>query len=466
MGTGTKRRPTDWQPLGDTDPTPGDVDGVTAGQKNMQATAAEIRLQIKKLKTISDDKTLKGKYVDELQSGADKFRGKLEKSAGRYERVSAQLEKWATDLKFIQTSTADALSSAKSAQADIKKLVGSTDPDSEAAKKAEDELDSHKKEQLHRARSDLAAAQRKYQHAIESYDTQSKNIAKKIRDIIDDALEDGFWSWVSNIIEANIDAIKITLEVIGYVATIAAIVALAITVLAACIVMPELLLALAPMLLTFGTVASVVSLGMHTLMAATGNGGWGDVGFDILGLLTFKAGGAVARGVEEGAAATQRASTQAARRATADAMANSPKREALKLAVQQAKGKNARRAASKNLKAYNVKLKAKGAAQQLPKPTAREVLNAGGDPKTAAQLKYAAREEAKRGSDTATLKAARQTSRAGAQNLSLFVSGTAIDLGDKAVGSSDISPSKPNIKPYSDAKDWNFYNSGLYDYAP
>ncbi|MFJ5288436.1 hypothetical protein [Streptomyces sp. NPDC088348] len=466
MATGTKNRPTDWHPLGEADPTPGDVDGVTAGQKNMQSTAAEIRLQIKKLKTISDDTTLKGKYVDELQSGADKFRGKLEKSAGRYERVSAQLGEWATELDFAQTSTAKALSSAKSAQADIKRLLGSADPDSESAKKAEEELDHHKKEELHHARGVLATAKSDYQHSVESYEAKSKDIAKKIRDIIDDALEDGFWSWVSNIIEQHIDAIKITLEVIGYIATIAAIAALAITVLAACIAMPGLLLALAPMLLTFGTVASVVSLGMHSLMAATGNGGWGDVGFDILGLLTFKAGGAVARGVEQGAAATQRASTQAARRATADAMANSPKRDALQLAVRQAKGKKARDAALANLEKHKKSLKVRGAAQQLPKPTLAEIAKAGGDPNLAAQVKYAGREAAKHGRDAATQSAAHQTARAGAKNLGLFVGGTALDLGDKATGSSDIYSKKWNIEPYSEAKDWNLYNTGLYDFAP
>ncbi|WP_371792214.1 hypothetical protein OG285_24595 [Streptomyces sp. NBC_01471] len=466
MATGTKNRPTDWHPLGEADPTPGDVDGVTAGQKNMQSTAAEIRLQIKKLKTISDDTTLKGKYVDELQSGADKFRGKLEKSAGRYERVSAQLGEWATELDFAQTSTAKALSSAKSAQADIKRLLGSADPDSESAKKAEEELDHHKKEELHRARGVLATAKSDYQHSVESYEAKSKNIAKKIRDIIDDALEDGFWSWVSNIIEQHIDAIKITLEVIGYIATIAAIAALAITVLAACIAMPGLLLALAPMLLTFGTVASVVSLGMHSLMAATGNGGWGDVGFDILGLLTFKAGGAVARGVEQGAAATQRASTQAARRATADAMANSPKRDALMLASSQAKGKYAKRAAKKNLREYEKTLKSTGAAQGLPTPTPMEIAMAGGDAKLAAQWKYAAREQVKRDGDAATQEAAHRTSRAAAQNSGIFIGGTALDLGDKTAGSSDIYPKKWDIKPYSDAKDWNFYNSGMYDFAP
>ncbi|MET9529476.1 hypothetical protein ABZY02_02730 [Streptomyces sp. NPDC006649] len=432
----------------------------------MRETAAEIRLQITKLKAIGNDDTLKGKYVDALQSGADKFRGKLEKSAGRYERVSAQLGKWATELHSLQSTTADALASAKSAQADIHRLVGSVDPQSATAEKTEKELNPSKKEELHRARRDLAAAQRSYHRAVEDYETQSKNIARKIRDIIDDALEDGFWSWVSNIIEQNIEAIKVTLEVIGYIATIAAIAALAITVLAACIAMPALLLTLAPLLLTFGTVASVVSLGMQSLMAATGNGGWGDVGFDILGLLTFKAGGAVARGVEQGATATQRASTQAARRATADAMANSPKRDALMLASSQAKGKYAKRAAKKNLREYEKTLKSTGAAQGLPTPTPMEIAMAGGDAKLAAQWKYAAREQVKRDGDAATQEAAHRTSRAAAQNSGIFIGGTALDLGDKTAGSSDIYPKKWDIKPYSDAKDWNFYNSGMYDFAP
>ncbi len=461
----TQPRPKNWEPLGQGDPTPGDVAGVRAGMHNMAETGQQIRDQIKRLKAISEDSgALKGKYVDELKNGSDKLKGKLEKTAGRYERVSSQLEKWANQLEDAQVETARALKSAKQAQETIDQLIGEG-VTGDAAKKAEESLDPAKSRQLDEARGDLERAKSRYDAAVRGYGEDSKRVADKIRDIIDDAVEDGVWSWFSNLIERNIDGLKKVLEVIGYIVTALAIVALVIIVLAAVIAMPAALVALAPLLLTAGTVLSVVTLAAHSAMALTGNGGWGDVAFDIVGLLTFKMGNAAAKGIKAGAQATKKASRGAAK-SQAKAAKDTPRYKELKDNFAQAKTKKQKAGALKAMREYEKRNKPKGVSQNAPKPSAGEVFRAGGSREAAERKAFALREAAKRPGDEATQQAAQSTARYGAANTALFGGGTALDLGDKAAGSSDLYPDKPNVGPYSDAKDWNFYNTGLYDYAP
>ncbi|MET8011473.1 hypothetical protein ABZU86_10305 [Streptomyces sp. NPDC005271] len=435
----------------------------------MSNTHKEIVAQVKRLKAIGDGEGLKGEYVDELKDSAEKLAGKLEKAAGRYEHVATQLGKWKGRLEHAQTETAGALKSAKEAEADIKELVGTLDEDSDEAKKAAKELDAGEKGRLESAQEKYKKAEERYNTAVGDYEDDAKKIADKIRDIIDDAVEDGFWSAISNWVERNVDWIKKALEVLGYIATILAMVALVIAVVAAFVAVPGGLLAILPLLTQIGTAITFFTLGTHVLMAATGNGGWGDVGFDIIGLFTFKMGTAAAKGIKAGTDATRRASVQAARRETKDALRGSAKRAELKQAVKDAPNKKARNAALKRQRRFERSLKSPGAARELPKPTAKEVFRAGGDPDVAAQIKYAAREGAKRSGDNATREAAHQTARAGRRNSAAFVAGTGLDLGDKAVGSSDLWPDKPKIGPYSDAKDWNnfsFSNSGWHDRAP
>ncbi|MGP3922650.1 hypothetical protein [Streptomyces sp. 8N616] len=467
MGHG-KPRPKDWHPLatGDrySDPTPGDVEDVRSGQKTMHNTASEIREQIKRLKTIGEGEGLKGKYVDELKDGADKLKAKLEKTAGRYERVSAKLKDWADKLEHAQSETEGALTSAQAAEETIKGLVGTTDPDSEAAKRAEEELDAHQKTQLKEARDKLDAARSRFNTAVGDYESDADDIAGKIREIIDDAIEDGFWSWTSNWIERNLDTIKAVLEVLGWIATIAALAALVIMMFATA----PWLLALAPMLLTLGTAVTVVTTASHVLMALTGNGGWGDVALDILSLATMRVGSLAAKGIKAGATAAKSASVKAARQeAKSGKAAIQGKLDELTQKYNQAKSNEARKAIMAQKKRLLDGVKPRRVATNMPKPTPKEILKAGGDPELAAAQKFAQHEAAKRGGDAATQEVAQKTARSGNTNLGAFGAGTGIDVTDKAIGKSDfVMPDKPSVEPYDDAKDWNLSQAGWYDYAP
>ncbi|MEV6317385.1 hypothetical protein [Streptomyces sp. NPDC051776] len=433
-------------------------------KKTMHHTAGEIRDQIKRLKSIGEGEGLKGKYADEMKDAADKLKAKLEKTAGRYERVSAKLKSWVDQLGHAQEETAAALTSAQSAEETIKGLVGSADPGSDTTKKAEEELNAHQKGQLKEAREKLDAARCRYNTAVGDYGSGADDLARQIRDIIDDDIEDGFWSWTSNWIERNLDTIKAVLEVLGWLVTIAAIAALVIMMFATA----PWLVALAPMLLTFGTAVTAVTTASHVLMALTGNGGWGDVALDILSIATMRVGSLAVRGIEVGASAAKAASVKADRQEAKSGKASiQGKLDELTKKYEQAKSNEARKAIMAQKKRLLDGVKPRRVATDMPKPTPGEILKAGGDPELAAAQKLAQHEAAKRGGDAATQEAAQKAARSGNWNIGAFGAGTGIDVTDKAIGSSDfIMPDKPSVEPYNDAKDWNLSKAGWYDNAP
>ncbi|MBT2399767.1 hypothetical protein [Streptomyces sp. ISL-100] len=464
-----KTRPKDWQPLAGSDPTPGDPEGVRASGKTMATTGEQIREQIDRLKAIADTDELKGKYVEELKNGSDKLKSKLEKAAGRYEKVSSKLTEWAGCLEEAQSETARALTSAKEAQDTFRALVGTTDLDSDAAKKAEKDLVATKKAELERARTTFENAKKRNSRAVEEYGNDARRIADKIRDIIDDAVEDGFWSLVSNLIERNLKAIKIVLEIAGWVATILAAVALVIMIAAMFMVPGAGWLAAAALMMQIGSYIAGATLATHIAMAGTGNGGWGDVAFDALGLATMGMGRIAGRGLKKGADAAREASIKAGRQEVKNVKlteAYKKKMAEFKADKAAAPNKRVRNGIQQQQDAYRKSLKPKGVARDLPNPSPKEVLRAGGDRGDAASLMYARNEAAKRGGDAAMNAAAQRASRYGSLAFSTFVGGTLIDWTDKGIGPSDVVEEKPKVGPYGDFKDLAPNDTGMYDYAP
>ncbi|AWZ09286.1 MULTISPECIES: hypothetical protein [unclassified Streptomyces] len=436
----------------------------------MATTGEQIRAQITRLKAISGTDELKGKYVEELKKGSGKLKGKLEKSAGRYEKVSAKLGEWAGCLEHAQSETAAALTSAKEAQDSFRSLVGNEDPDSAAAKTAEKDLEPSKKTELEGARTKLEGARKRNGLAVEGYRRDSKRIADKIRDIVDDAVEDGWWSNRANWIERNLKAIKILLEVLGWIATILAIVALIIMVVAlpgiGALAAIAALGQLASIAATAGTVIMLVTAGAHVAMAATGNGGWGDVAYDCVGLVTFGAGRVAAKGIQKGVAASRKASVDAGRSQTKAARQSADytrRMRALEAEKRAAPTKAAREAIQKRQDKLKKSVKAPGVAMDAPTSTMGQTFKAGGDPAAAHAKNFAIHEATKRGGDQATDIAAKSVARNSSLGFNAFAAGTVVDWTDKAIAPSDIWEGKPRVEPYGDFKDGILWGTGMSD---
>ncbi|MEJ1196808.1 MULTISPECIES: hypothetical protein [unclassified Streptomyces] len=286
----SKRRPVDWQPLCASDPVPGDPEEIRAEVKHMISVAEKLRDQAKNLKAISDDETLKGKYVKTLRDESSTLEKHMREVAGRYERVHGHLTKWSNELEDFQSDADKLLRQAKEKQEEVEadtKKAASEDKDvpqtsPSGTSPADDPIEPYRIT-LHTLTSNRI--------------TRANHYAGKIRDEIDDVIEDSWWDDVKGWAHENANGIKAFIDALGWVATVAGFLALAIPGLN---------------FLVLGIAA--LTIGLRLLLVASGDATWTDVIFDVVGGLLVVGGLGAAAKLASGAKATVGAA-QAARTA-------------------------------------------------------------------------------------------------------------------------------------------------------
>ncbi|MGW0496807.1 hypothetical protein ACWD0Z_15620 [Streptomyces sp. NPDC003007] len=285
----SKRRPVDWQPLCDSDPVPGDPEEIRAEVKHMVSVAKKLREQAKNLQAISDEDTLKGKYVKRLREESGTLEKHMREVADRYERVHGHLTTWSNELEDFQSDADKVLRQAKEKQGEIeaekKKEAASADKDTPRPSVSGTD---HDPLQSYRSRLNEITGNR---------DTRADHHAGKIRAEIDDVIEDSPWDDIKGWVHDNADLIKAFIDVLGWVATVAGFLALAIPGLN---------------LLVLGIAA--LTIGLRLLLVASGDATWTDVIFDVVGGLLVVGGIGAASKLARGAKATVGAA-QAARTA-------------------------------------------------------------------------------------------------------------------------------------------------------
>lgn len=286
----SKRRPVDWDPLCESDPVPGDPEEIRAEVRHMVSVAEKLRTQAKNLKAISDEERLKGKYVQRLREDSGTLEKHMREVASRYERVHGHLTKWANKLEDHQGDADRILREAKEAHAEAEREKAK---DAEKADKDKTPNPSvsgtdHDPLQTYRTRLGTVTGNR---------DSDAGDYAGKINDEIDDVIEDSWWDNVKGWVHDYADEIKAFIDVLGWVATFAGFLALAI---------PGLNLLVAGI--------ALLTIALRLLLVASGDASWMDVIFDVVGGLLVVGGLGAAAKLASGAKATVGAA-QAARTA-------------------------------------------------------------------------------------------------------------------------------------------------------
>ncbi|MFE0132451.1 hypothetical protein ACFWY6_12890 [Streptomyces sp. NPDC059037] len=264
-------RPKDWQPLRESDPVPGDPEGVRGQVKHMKKIAEYLRTQAAALTAMADADNLKGQYAEKLAEDARGLGRKLDEAEDRYREVKNHLSGWAEDLEGFQKRADKALDDAKEAQRIID--AHENKPDSE--KKGKDgEKDGKGGEKgdkgsdaedpaLKNAKDDLEDARGRLNSAAGDYDERAGHYAGKIRKSIDDDMKDSWWNDLKATI-GDADWLNTVADWASWGATIIGIAAMffpAIGIVA---------------LILTGIVAAI-----HIVQAGTGNGSWFDVVMDL-----------------------------------------------------------------------------------------------------------------------------------------------------------------------------------------
>ncbi|MFF4275935.1 putative T7SS-secreted protein [Streptomyces sp. NPDC001536] len=402
-------RPTDWSPLAEADPVPGDPEGIRDEVTHMKKIAKKLRDQAATLQAIADADGLKGKYADKIGEKAGGLSKRLDLAEDRYREVKGHLNGWADDVEEAQKKADRALQDAKDAQ----RILDSHKPDDKGQGSDKGRSGSEADDPaVKQAKEDLENARTKLNSAVSFYDERAGHYAREIGKSIDDDMEDSWWNdvkaWVG-------DA-----EWLGKLAETLSWIATGISVLA--IFFPALgVVALA--------LTGVVAL-IHLTQALTGNGSWFDVLMDVGALKMARNGIKAAKaikGLQKGARevaeglAKQKAK-QEARRASAGARRVGGKAGRLHRTADFQKGKSA---------AHAVK------TAELPRPTLREAASVFGDKSIIKQVN-----DIKLWRDQFPGSAAlNQSAEAAGKHLSAYrgswITGTSLDAGDKLASELD-----------------------------
>jgi hypothetical protein len=258
-------RPKDWHPLRESDPVPGDPDGVRGQVKHMNKIAEYLRTQAAALTAMADADNLKGDYADELAENARGLGRKLDLAEDRYREVKGHLSGWASELEEFQKKADKALSDAQEAQRVIDSHAA--DPEHKTThgkRKEENSKDSPGEDPaLKQAKEDLEDARKRLSAAESDYQERAGHFASRIRASIDDDMKDSFWNDIKGWV-ADAEWLGKIADWASWAATIVGVVAM-----------------FFPAVGVIAIALTLVVAAIHLAQAATGNGSWFDVVMDL-----------------------------------------------------------------------------------------------------------------------------------------------------------------------------------------
>lgn len=294
-------RPSDWSALDlGSDPVPGDAEALSGEATHYSSVATTIEAQVARLRRIADgDDTLKGDYAEALRESCDELAGDLEKAHGRFDTVGEELGTLVTPLTTALSTTLSALRSAESAREDMRQAEAAgyspgTDLLGTGTRGADGEEDpalAAAKRKYENAETALGSAQARCRDAVSTWEGVAGPAASRIRDASDDDLKDGRFEGFKAWVKANAGWLK---ELSKWLGRIVLVLAIAILILSN----P------AGWIIALAVLGSIALLAVDTMLAVAGEGSWGDVALDVLGVVTLGAGSLIGKLAKAGRSMT------------------------------------------------------------------------------------------------------------------------------------------------------------------
>ncbi|MEU6826252.1 hypothetical protein ABZ921_37040 [Streptomyces atriruber] len=308
-------RTTDWQPLTDRDPVPGDPDRLEQLGRKLRRTANELERQVRHLKAASEVDSWDSDAGKEFREKAKKCRGRLEAAHKRYKTVadavgdrivdhgsdyesnaSAQPGNYATELLRAQRMAEAARQQAKDAETEqsaakkgLDGLSGKSGKDGKGGddggggksggKSPKEKLEDREEA----AGKSLEAARNKLQKAQSIRDEAARKARNAIDDAIsDDSLKDGFWDDFADVVDVVADWTE-------NISKWAGIAALAVGWI------PVIGQGLAGFLGAVSMVATIVNIACTAIQVGMGDESWTALASAAVGLLLMGAGKAMSK---------------------------------------------------------------------------------------------------------------------------------------------------------------------------
>jgi hypothetical protein len=304
-------RPTDWSPLADSDPVPGDPQRIGEQAAHLASAAQQIQGQVSQLRAIAAGQSdERGLHVDKLKSASADVAGSLEQVVGRYQKTSSALSAWVPELEYAQSQSLKALYQAQDAAARERANQPIPWPSNYQPTAQDNQDDQARATALSRAADDLAAARAMLDAATSYRDQKGRETRNKIENAIHDGLADSWldshvgsaWAGFSDWVAEHADCLRTVANVASWIATGAGLLALCVGWI------PIVGQVVAVAADAVATLAAAVSLVCHLLLAITGHGSWLDVALDAIMVITFGMGRAFAKVTKQGFTAARAAS--------------------------------------------------------------------------------------------------------------------------------------------------------------
>jgi uncharacterized protein YukE len=293
--------PTSFAPVDGRNGVPGDAGALTALARRYANTAAEIEAQAANLRRLTSQARggWKGEAGEKFVERAGDLAERIGKAKGRYEAAARALQQFADDLGDVQTRAYGAVRRAQQADADRQRLQANRPSRAPVTATPEEASAAAAEQRAHQdlvedAATRFSTAERDYDRAVADYDRDARSAAATLRDARGrQELRDGWW-------DRNAGWMKTALKWIGVAVLVLALGALIIAFAAPTLMIAGTAISVIGALNAAGAALTVVMLGAHIGLAATDNGDWDDVVWDLVGLATFGLGfgvGAIARNV-------------------------------------------------------------------------------------------------------------------------------------------------------------------------
>ncbi|MDT0269535.1 hypothetical protein RM844_24950 [Streptomyces sp. DSM 44915] len=294
-------RPADWHPLTEDgrDPIPGDWELVQEAAARYRRTADAIQRAKELLGDVTDSEDgWRSEAGTAFRERATELSDDIWKAWGRYDATANALAGYWPELEDAQTESLSLRTEAIEVQAEIDSLNGRVegaerDAETAADSDADDAEDraaeatrqvENLQGQLDYQQGELTRLRNRLAEIVEAKDQAAQRAADAIGDFIGgDGLTDGFWDRVGEVIDAIKDVLILIGEWAGRIAAICGVLALLVGWI------PVIGQALAAVLGTIALVASVFSMVGNALQ-----GKWLNFALDVVGILTFGLGRAVA----------------------------------------------------------------------------------------------------------------------------------------------------------------------------
>ncbi|MER7574595.1 hypothetical protein [Streptomyces sp. NPDC126514] len=268
-------RPADhrWEVLGETgDPVPGDLHDMQALARRFAATAKTITDTAAALRRIGNLESWDSEAGRAFAEKANATAKTVSKAHDRYADAGSALKEYCTELEAVQGEADKLLTQAETKAGDLSTAKSNAaNPPKGTDDAGQDKLDKKAADlqgDLDGLREQLAGLKTRHREA-------GDKAAKKIHDTTEgDGLND---SWLDDLR----DTLKLVSDITGAIAAVCGLLALCVGWI------PVIGQALAAVLGTIALIATAISLVCHVLLAVNGDGSWGDVAMDVLGLATF-----------------------------------------------------------------------------------------------------------------------------------------------------------------------------------